>query len=73
MKVIADKSRCIGAGQCVMAAPEIFAQDEDDGLVVIKFDAIPEQQAADVELAVLSCPTRALSLDADLASSQAGS
>ena len=67
MKVIADRARCIGAGQCVMVASDIFAQGDDDGLVVIKLDEITAERAADIELAILSCPTRALVADAEMA------
>lgn len=32
MHITADRERCVGAGQCVLAAPAVFDQD-DDGLV----------------------------------------
>ena len=35
MRVIADKSRCIAAGQCVMQSPKVFDQDQDDGMVIV--------------------------------------
>lgn len=50
----------MGNGNCVMSAPQLFAQGEDDGLVrVIKPNPGNEDLEA-VELAVNSCPTRAL-------------
>ncbi len=33
MKVTVDQSKCCGAGQCVMTAPEVFDQRDEDGLV----------------------------------------
>lgn len=63
MRIVADRSRCIGAGQCVMVASDLFAQDEDDGLVVIKMTNVTQERVAEAELAVVSCPTRALALD----------
>jgi ferredoxin len=34
MRVTADRDVCVGAGMCVLTAPEVFDQD-DDGLVVV--------------------------------------
>ena len=30
MRVIVDKELCIGAGQCVVTAPDVFDQDDDE-------------------------------------------
>ena len=35
MKIFADTDKCVGAGQCVHVAPELFDQGEDDGVVVV--------------------------------------
>lgn len=35
MKVIVDEDKCCGAGQCVLLAPEVFDQREDDGIVIL--------------------------------------
>jgi ferredoxin len=32
--VVVDRAVCVGAAQCVLAAPELFEQD-DEGLVVL--------------------------------------
>lgn len=59
-----DRDLCIGAGQCVMSAPDHFDQD-DDGLVVLSplGDALP---GAVPDPAVLDaarlCPSGALRL-----------
>ena len=52
-----DRDRCIGAGNCVLNAPELFDQD-DDGLVVLLDGAGADGPAA--ARAVASCPSRAL-------------
>lgn len=62
MKVIADLKVCIGAGQCVVNAPDFFTQDDDTGLVVVSIDDIPEDRQEEIEMAIYACPTRALSL-----------
>lgn len=62
MRIVADTGKCVGAGQCVRVAPELFDQDEDAGTVVV-LDAEPDGvllSAAD-EAADL-CPVRALSV-----------
>ncbi|MEV7425648.1 ferredoxin [Streptomyces sp. NPDC091212] len=34
MRITVDTDRCVGAGQCVLSAPDVFDQD-DDGLVTL--------------------------------------
>jgi ferredoxin len=62
MKIMADRSKCVGAGQCVMAAPHVFAQGKEDGLVVVVNSTPTEEEREAAELAVRSCPSLALSL-----------
>lgn len=35
VRILADRDRCIGAGQCVLSAPDVFDQSDDDGRVLI--------------------------------------
>ena len=56
MLVEADRSRCIGAGQCVLAAPDLFDQDEDDGLVVLLDRAPGAGQESAARDAAAACP-----------------
>jgi ferredoxin len=62
MKVVADRSKCVGAGQCVMAAPHLFSQGKDDGLVIVANLTPTEKEREAAELAVRSCPSLALTL-----------
>lgn len=62
MKIEADLTRCIGAGQCVLNAAGVFSQDEETGLVVIHADKISEADRDAIENAIYACPTRALTL-----------
>ncbi len=39
MKVTVDKDKCCGAGTCVLVAPDVFDQRDDDGVVVLLDDA----------------------------------
>jgi ferredoxin len=62
MKISADRSVCIGAGNCVLTAPEVFDQSEDDGTVVLlQASPDPDQRPA-VEEAVAICPSGAISI-----------
>lgn len=58
----ADRQRCVGAGQCLMAAPEVFDQSDEDGVVVVLAPSPPVEAHEQVRRAVAACPARALSL-----------
>ena len=59
MKVHADRDVCISAGNCVMAASAVFDQDED-GIVIVLVDEVPEGEEDHVREAVRLCPSEAL-------------
>lgn len=64
MHIIADTDRCVGAGQCVYSAPEIFDQDED--ALVMLLDRSPADSDLDrVRAAVDRCPSGAITLAED--------
>ena len=65
MRVTADNDTCIGAGECALACPQVFGQD-DQGYVTV-LDANPDESLrAAVEDAVGRCPSGALEVvDAD--------
>jgi ferredoxin len=60
VKVQANRDVCIGAGLCLLAAPDVFDQSDDDGLVVL-LDKHPED-APSVREAVANCPSGAISI-----------
>jgi ferredoxin len=62
VKIAADTDRCVGAGQCVLIAPDVFDQGEDDGLVVVLDTEPVSGHRATVLEAVELCPARALSV-----------
>ncbi len=60
LKVRVDEDKCVGAGQCVYAAPDVFDQREEDGIVIL-LDAEPDpSQAAKVRKAARLCPALAI-------------
>ncbi|WP_019928543.1 ferredoxin [Nocardia sp. BMG111209] len=62
MKVRVELDRCIGAGHCVLLAPDVFDQRVDDGVVVLLNDTpAPESHAAVRESAV-ACPASVIGL-----------
>ncbi len=61
MRVELDSGRCQGHGQCAMAAPEVFAFD-DQGFAVLQIHDVPVELADKVRSAALRCPERAISI-----------
>jgi ferredoxin len=59
MHVEADRDVCVGAGNCVLAAGDIFDQD-DEGVVVVLDPAPPPARDDAVDKAVRMCPSGAL-------------
>jgi ferredoxin len=62
VKIVIDRTRCVGAGQCVRVAPELFDQDEDDGLVVLRVETLAPDVVEYANKAALLCPARAITL-----------
>ncbi|GGV82429.1 MULTISPECIES: ferredoxin [Streptomyces] len=60
MQITIDEAKCCGAGQCVLVAPEVFDQRDEDGIVVL-LDASPDAaQHAAVREAATICPAAAI-------------
>ena len=58
-----DQTRCIGSGQCVLAAPDVFDQSDDDGLGFVVIAEPPAELLPRVRDAVDRCPAQAVSLE----------
>ena len=63
VQIVIDEQKCCGAGQCVLVAPEVFDQRDEDGIVVL-LDPVPsaDQQGAVREAAAL-CPALAIVIE----------
>ncbi|RYJ28363.1 ferredoxin [Streptomyces sp. L-9-10] len=64
MRVHTETEKCVAAGVCVLAAPEVFDQD-DDGLVVVLDDSPQSEQREVVLDAAARCPAAVIRLDED--------
>ena len=61
-RIRVDEHKCIGAGQCVLRAPQIFDQREDG--IVILLDAAPPPALHDAaRKAADLCPAEAIAID----------
>lgn len=61
MKVIVDRENCESQAVCVRNCPAVFEVDDDD-LLRILVDEIPEEQVNNVRRCVERCPKQALSI-----------
>jgi ferredoxin len=63
MKVRVDVDACVGAGQCVLAAPDVFDQRDEDGMVVLLVEDPPAELEEATEHAALLCPALAIAVE----------
>ncbi len=59
LRLSTDRAICVGAGQCVRAAPDLFDQD-DDGLVVVLRADVPTESRDSALTAADWCPSGAV-------------
>ena len=57
IEVEVDRALCIGSGDCVDTAPDVFQLDEDDKAVVIDPDGASTDEVVD---AAANCPVSAI-------------
>ncbi|MCZ4102256.1 MULTISPECIES: ferredoxin [Streptomyces] len=60
MRVTVDRALCCSSGLCVLTAPDVFDQADDDGRVVLLLAGPPESEGSAVEEAVACCPAGAI-------------
>ena len=58
-RVVVDRDACMGSGNCVHWAPDVFDLD-DDGLAVVHGDLAGNEEP--VGVAMVNCPTSAITL-----------
>ena len=57
--IVADRGVCIGTGMCSLVAPQLFDQDSD-GFVIVLREAESDEDVEAVGEAVEACPSMAL-------------
>ncbi|MGX1853433.1 ferredoxin [Streptomyces sp. NPDC055299] len=62
MRVLIDQDKCCGAGSCVLSAPDVFDQRDEDGIVVLLNAEPPAALHEAVEEAAAICPAAAISV-----------
>ncbi|MFE7270393.1 ferredoxin [Streptomyces sp. NPDC057623] len=63
MKVTVDEGRCCGAGQCVLIAPDVFDQRDDDGIVTLLAPNPAAELHTVTREAAAVCPAAAIDID----------
>ena len=64
MRIVVDRDKCTGLGMCEAEAPDLF-EVKDDGTLQVLMERPSEDLRAELEAAVESCPTEALSIVED--------
>ncbi|KZS68424.1 MAG: ferredoxin [Mycobacterium pseudokansasii] len=63
MKVTVDQDVCASSGNCVMHAPEVFAQRDEDGVVILRTAHPPAEHAEGARKAAAACPAMAIHIE----------
>lgn len=62
MEIAIHESKCVSGGQCVLVAPEVFDQRDEDGVVIL-LNAAPDPDLHEpVREAAATCPAAAITL-----------
>jgi len=60
VKVVIEQEKCVAAGQCVLYAPKVFDQREEDGIAVLLDEEPPPEERDNVLAAAGVCPAAAI-------------
>lgn len=63
MKIRVDENRCEGQAVCVGLAPKVFELGDDDEIVRVVVDEVPEELQPRARKAVAKCPMAALEIE----------
>ena len=62
MRVILDEPKCVASGQCVVSAPEVFDQRDEDGVAIVLDETPGPELHEGVREAAAVCPAVAIRL-----------
>ncbi|MEK8141986.1 ferredoxin [Streptomyces sp. M10(2022)] len=60
MNVHLDQDKCVASGQCVLSAPTVFDQRDEDGIAVLLTAEPAAEDTGDVQQAAMVCPALAI-------------
>ncbi|GAA3612560.1 ferredoxin [Nonomuraea rosea] len=60
MRVELDEPKCVASGQCVLAAPEVFDQREEDGVAILLDETPAAELHEQAREAAAICPAAAI-------------
>jgi ferredoxin len=63
VNVAVDQDRCVSSGMCVMNAPEVFDQRDDDGVVELLVAHPGPDHAEETRKAAAACPALAIHIE----------
>ena len=63
MRVAVDRAMCVGHAQCAAICPSLFASDQLGYAVVVGDGSVAAGDETAAQLAVDSCPERAISVE----------
>lgn len=65
MKISIEPHKCIGAGQCVLKAPAVFDQQEEDGIVILLNENPDGADETAARTAARVCPAEVIHIHED--------
>jgi ferredoxin len=63
LKVRIDANLCQGHTMCVLACPDVFLVNDEDGHAYVADEQVEKKFEEAIRLAVKSCPERAIQID----------
>ncbi|WP_202863029.1 ferredoxin [Ornithinimicrobium murale] len=63
MRIHLNLEECLGYGNCVVEAPDLFDLDEDTNKAIVLIENPDDGQLEEARAAVRSCPAAALRLE----------
>jgi ferredoxin len=60
VRVMVDRRRCQGNAQCALAAPRVFATDDDGYAMVLNRGRVPAGEEEEAMAAQRTCPEQAI-------------